>query len=1805
MSSKIITIKEHEKRKQREELDQKKKQREILKEEKMKEDVEKKKIKLEKQQLKEKEINFKQRINKKTQLDQSLEPVNDDSNKSKKLNDINVDNLESITDRLSHMINIENKEISYEPKFEVLKNTDKVITKIIHIADIHIRLSSLHNEYNEVFERLYFAIRKIKETNENGLICLCGDLLQSKDELKPDTIITTWNFIKNLSDIYPLIIITGNHDTIELNNNKSDSITSILKDRPINNTYYLLNTGVYIYNNVIFGVSSIIDKYILSKEKFNNVLENSNYKLLYQKDVIKHIGLYHGALDNVLYNDTDGRMKGKQLNEFNNLSKDNYDYILLGDIHKFQYLDEKKTIAYSSSLISQNFTESDDYHGFLEWSILRGQSEYHKIKNYNAYYKLNINKLYNDNDKIIQDENKIKECFRELMKMSEEEDDKMSGYVRIEYDENIKINLIKNNLISSINKIYPKIKITWHVQLSSNKNLVENDIEASNIAKNLLEESGQGQEQKIDNYQNDTYMDRLIKIFMKSRYYGLTDNIIENTIKYLNKIKDECKSVDNDIEYVQSDWKILFLSFDNMYGYGKNNIIDFTKYPDNEIIGIFGDNAVGKSSLIDIISYMLYSKSARDDVSENPKDIVNVREKKAQGIMIIESANKKYLIKRECERYRDYVRNCKLYTFRMEEIENDVKSKVNDTYTYNNKTYKLVSLTEENRMCTDKILVPIVGTYDNFITTSVLLQNNHKSFKSKTNVKKKEFLCEILKIDYFKKCEDIIVNKFKSLKQESLHLKKIGETYSNKTLEQLIEDNNIFESNMIINNDLLHTIEKSINDNSDKIDTLLLKLVKIDNENIMSDKLIESKIDELINNNKMCLLTISLNNEKILKTNELINNLKYIKDEKEIVESYKIHIQNIDNAQKKLINTIDNLIEEKQKYKLIKINNGFSSINEINKKIDEISTKIVLYKNNKNKIIILRKELADVINRMININQKLVISDNLNIDDVEKIYNEKRISVSNNSELINDFSNNKILFEKNTDKLKLEIDKLSTITFEKEIIKKYNDYTDSKSLRQKELLNLINILNKEKQQYTFIHLETTMSQKEIIERRDDILVILNESSSLLDINIDDIVDKSNKLLELKYNYLAMSKEYSDNNVYQSDYDFIDDEKTLDYLNSKELIKNNYNMFIESNNDLIYELLDKLESSINIVDKYRSLDIVKSLRDSIDIVLDKKSTNDHIVIKRYNEFNIFFEKYNIIKLKIDNKRQYDYIKQMIDTIDEEIKNNKEIEQLLKYYNDYDNILSVELDELNLIINNMKINNQNGKKINDTDKQINMYQTELNCLSNDNIDIINDYNKLREEQTIFHNYNKELNDLNMKILKNDKNINELEQLTISMIEEIKIYDESKESIVLNIKNQQKIETIYDEIDDLKIINIDIESIEDVDSLLIKIELEINNLERDKTTYIEMIESIKLNEISLKSILEIDERINIKRIELNNINDPNNGLIIRFKNLQDELIKLSEYNNELKLLDATNEKMKKLEESASLEIDSLNKFREIIINNDLISKDIKNLKDINNEKNREIKEINGKILLDKNNYNNNLILIEKIRENNKIANKLSEEIEIYEILNKLTSKDGVQLYLLSQSLDDITNKINNILEPFINKTVQIKLEGEKIELNVMSKDDNVIHSLSGMEGFLLDLSIRVIINNLSCMPKSNILFMDESISVLDKHRLASIEELFVFLRQYYRSVFLITHMKQVNNHINHSLEIIKYNDNSLIYNIDIKTKNNVLKLDDIEYILENNVNTNIDNNSIVVISDKNNKKLKSKSKTLNKSLNSNIIE
>lgn len=149
-------------------------------------------------------------------------------------------------------------------------------------------------------------------------------------------------------------------------------------------------------------------------------------------------------------------------------------------------------------------------------------------------------------------------------------------------------------------------------------------------------------------------------------------------------------------------------------------------------------------------------------------------------------------------------------------------------------------------------------------------------------------------------------------------------------------------------------------------------------------------------------------------------------------------------------------------------------------------------------------------------------------------------------------------------------------------------------------------------------------------------------------------------------------------------------------------------------------------------------------------------------------------------------------------------------------------------------------------------------------------------------------------------------------------------------------------------------------------------------------------------------------------------------------------------------------------------------------------------------------------------------------------------------MVSVNGLQLYLLKEYLEKISFRINSILEPYIHKKINLVINKDRIEILIYEQNKQ-IYTLSRMESFMLDLTLIIIINEISEIPKSNIMFIDESISVLDKNRLENINDLFVFMKQYFKKVFMITRMKQVKTQIDYTLEIKKINRYSLIYNVE----------------------------------------------------------
>jgi len=241
--------------------------------------------------------------------------------------------------------------------------------KIYHISDIHIRNTEEHIKiYEHVFDNLYKYLHSVK--SKNSLIVITGDILHNKDKLTTTCETLCVDFLEKLSSIMTTIIIPGNHDFNEKANTKEDSLSTILYKRPFNNLYYLKHSGVYKFSNILFGFSSLIDNKFIKASDIN--------------DPGIKIGLYHGAVAN---------SKNSQGFEFSKNSITNfegYDFVLLGDIHYYQYLNEEKTMAYASSLISQNFAETDLYHGVLVWDLKNKSSSYKIIDNDYRYDEIDI-----------------------------------------------------------------------------------------------------------------------------------------------------------------------------------------------------------------------------------------------------------------------------------------------------------------------------------------------------------------------------------------------------------------------------------------------------------------------------------------------------------------------------------------------------------------------------------------------------------------------------------------------------------------------------------------------------------------------------------------------------------------------------------------------------------------------------------------------------------------------------------------------------------------------------------------------------------------------------------------------------------------------------------------------------------------------------------------------------------------------------------------------------------------------------------------------------------------------------------------------------------------------------------------------------------------------------------------------------------------------------------------------------------------------------------------------------------------------
>jgi DNA repair exonuclease SbcCD ATPase subunit/DNA repair exonuclease SbcCD nuclease subunit len=574
------------------------------------------------------------------------------------------------------------------------------VDKVYHIADIHIRNLRRHTEFRGVFEKFYEALQS--EKSKNVLIVIAGDLVHSKSEISPELVQEVSSFLSKCSDLFPTLLIAGNHDTNLNNSERLDALTPIITNLGHKNLFYLRESGIYIVADCTFTVMSVFDKpdtYIKAKD-----VPSSSTK----------IALFHGAVkDSVTdigYVITDKRVT---TNLF-----DGYDIVMMGDIHKYQVLkDANPVIVYPGSMIQQNYGESTTHHGYLLWNIPKRIFKHVELENEYGFFTIDVK-----DGKLITD-------IKNMPKRAK---------LRVRCVETVP---------SEVKKIISKIRQKYEISDLTFVNGLLTDSKKEAIEKINLE-----------NLSDVTYQNTLITEYLTANF-----DIDADTLEEVLKINKEINTLNTDTETFSRNirWIPKKLEWDNLFSYGEGNVIDFTKTKD--VLGLFGKNTSGKTSAVEVLTFCIYDRCSRDF---KPANIMNSSKMSFMCKFTFEINNEEYVIHRTGKKNK----------------KGDLTITVDFTKT-NKTSGKPESLNGDARFGTNASIRKYVGTYDDFILTSLSQQKNTEAnFVERTQSERKDLLAKFLGINIFDKLETIASDKNKEL---SILMKRINKaTYTQNITDQ-------------------------------------------------------------------------------------------------------------------------------------------------------------------------------------------------------------------------------------------------------------------------------------------------------------------------------------------------------------------------------------------------------------------------------------------------------------------------------------------------------------------------------------------------------------------------------------------------------------------------------------------------------------------------------------------------------------------------------------------------------------------------------------------------------------------------------------------------------------------------------------------------------------------------------------------------------------------------------------------------------------------------------------------------------------
>jgi DNA repair exonuclease SbcCD ATPase subunit/DNA repair exonuclease SbcCD nuclease subunit len=562
--------------------------------------------------------------------------------------------------------------------------------RIAHTADIHWRGLSRHDEYRKVFS----AFVESCHANKVDHIFVGGDIFHTKTiGISPEFIEQISWWFNSLSQVAPTHLILGNHDGNLVNLSRQDAISPIVSA--------LNNPSVYLYKKSgIYQIEPGFNWCVFSP------FDEENWKNVKPEPGMVNIACFHGPIQG------SSTEVGWMIDEGRNVEFFNgFDFAMLGDIHKKQFLayrDNKPWVAYPGTPIQQNYAE-DLKHGYLLWDIKDRDSwsvKFEELPNPQPFVTLTW-------------EGTLDSLGLEIGNYPKGTRYRIRSSDHLSQKDVVKINNYLYGVHSASEVTHKSEFVANYSQIKTgNVSMEKRDLRSSSVLLSLVKEH-----HKNSSYSKETWteVEEAIKLVLSDS--STSDEITRN-----------------------SKWSLRQLRFDNMFTYGEKNVINFDSL--NGIVGIFGANRIGKSSIVGTIMYSLFNTTDRGPIKN--LHVCNVRKPYCSSRAIINYQGTDYVIERQ--------------TTKSENKKGVVSaSTALNLYKFQPQG-ELQDLSGEQRNDTEKQIRSLIGSSEDFLMTSLAAQGEISQFISQGATKRRSILSRFLDLDVFDKMHDIVGKEANGLK---------------------------------------------------------------------------------------------------------------------------------------------------------------------------------------------------------------------------------------------------------------------------------------------------------------------------------------------------------------------------------------------------------------------------------------------------------------------------------------------------------------------------------------------------------------------------------------------------------------------------------------------------------------------------------------------------------------------------------------------------------------------------------------------------------------------------------------------------------------------------------------------------------------------------------------------------------------------------------------------------------------------------------------------------------------------------------